>query len=200
LRRTILVLTAVLALASCDRQGVTTHPVRVTLDGTTERLPSTPEPARDPVTTRDGRYRLVAERHRDTGWDLLVLDLESDSSEPFLATEADEMDAALSPNGRWVAYASDATDRHEIYIRRFPAERREWQVSFTGGRSPLWSTDGTEIYYRAADGNVRAVRVDPSEFSVRIGSDRALFEDRFARGEDAWALLPDGSFLMRAAD
>ena len=63
----------------------------------------------------------------------------------------------ISPDGRWMAYTSDESGKSEIYVRPFPdVDKGKWQVSTSGGGSPLWSPDGRELFYLsngdAADG------------------------------------------------
>lgn len=55
--------------------------------------------------------------------------------------------ASISPDGRWLAYTSDASGRDEIYVTSFPDSRRRWQLSSAGGRHPQWRADGSELYY-----------------------------------------------------
>ncbi len=51
----------------------------------------------------------------------------------------------VSPDGRWLAYASDESGRFEIYVRPFPDTRTaKRQVSVAGGTEPRWSRDGRE--------------------------------------------------------
>jgi serine/threonine-protein kinase len=56
--------------------------------------------------------------------------------------------AEFSPDGRWLAYLSDESGRHEVYVRRFPGPGGRRQVSANGGAEPHWSKDGRAIYYR----------------------------------------------------
>ena len=72
--------------------------------------------------------------------DALLLDLA-----PNIATN---VQMNISPNGNWVAYNSNETGRPEVYVRPFPnVENGKWQASIGGGIGPLWSRDGTEIFY-----------------------------------------------------
>jgi Tol biopolymer transport system component len=69
---------------------------------------------------------------------------------PLLATPASETLAALSPDGRWIAYRGDESGRDEVYVRPFPnVHQGRWQVSTTGATAPRWSKDGRELYYLA---------------------------------------------------
>jgi len=58
-----------------------------------------------------------------------------------------EMDASLSPDGRWLAYASFETGRPEIYVQSFPRPGRKVRVSLDGGDYPLWTRGGKELLY-----------------------------------------------------
>jgi len=70
---------------------------------------------------------------------------------PLVATPFDEQSPSFSPDGRFVAYQSNASMRGEIYVRRYPATPEQWQVSTSGGESPIWSPDGKEIFYGSGD-------------------------------------------------
>jgi serine/threonine-protein kinase len=56
---------------------------------------------------------------------------------------------ALSPDGRWLAYAANASGQYEIYVRPFPGPGAPVQVSDSGGTEPAWSRDGRRLYFRA---------------------------------------------------
>jgi hypothetical protein len=67
---------------------------------------------------------------------------------PFLQTESNEEHAQFSPDGRWLAYTSDASGRPEIYVQSFPASGGTWRVSTHGGTHPRWRrSDGKELFY-----------------------------------------------------
>lgn len=65
----------------------------------------------------------------------------------------------FSPDGRWVAYESDESGRLEVYVQAFPLTSEKDRISVGGGTSPAWRTDGTELFYLAADRNMMAVPV-----------------------------------------
>jgi serine/threonine-protein kinase len=68
--------------------------------------------------------------------------------EPILATRYMESWPALSPDGEWLAYVSDRSGRLEVYAAPLDGEGDLIQVSLAGGIEPLWSRDGTELFYR----------------------------------------------------
>jgi eukaryotic-like serine/threonine-protein kinase len=82
---------------------------------------------------------------------------------PLIHSPANELWAEVSPDGRWVTYDSDESGQFEIYVRPFPDaySGSRWQISSGGGRQPLWSREGSEIFYRDFDGALLSVPVTP---------------------------------------
>jgi len=68
---------------------------------------------------------------------------------PLLQSPANEVSPALSPDGRWMAYASNESGRAEVYVRSFPGMSGRYQVSLEGGEEPVWSPRGGELFYRS---------------------------------------------------
>jgi len=91
-------------------------------------------------------YQITPDSARDI-WMLRSAD-SGFEAEPFLATSANERSPVFSPDGRWIAYASDESGRDEIYVRPYPGPGGKWPISRSGGREPVWSADGRELYYR----------------------------------------------------
>lgn len=117
---------------------------------------------------------------------------------PATTTASFEAQAAISPNGRWIAYASDRTGKAQVYVQPFPAvEEDRWPISVDGGDEPLWSRDGTELFFRNGDA-VMAVSVDDDE-GFSAGTPKVLFTgDYWAGGDSApnYDVTVDGRFLM----
>jgi serine/threonine-protein kinase len=116
------------------------------------------------------------------GGDIFIHELKggTSSSRPLLDTPAWEQWPELSPDGKWLAYASDETGRHEVYLRRFPDLGGRVQVSADGGVSPLWSRDGGRLYYvHRANENVMGVltelTISPGPAAI-LGPPRRLFD------------------------
>jgi len=98
----------------------------------------------------------VAER----GTDLGVLSLEEELPELLVATEFNERNAELSPDGRWLVYESEASGQYEIYVQPFPGvDEGRWQISTGGGSQPLWAPDGGQLFYLNPEGKLMAVTV-----------------------------------------
>lgn len=95
---------------------------------------------------------------------------------PLLVEDHDEMDPALSPDGRWLAYQSNETGSFEVYVRPFPdVGGGRWQVSIDGGHGPRWAHDGQEIFFRDRNRNLVAAEVDGSGTDFRARSPSVLF-------------------------
>ena len=114
--------------------------------------------------TPDGGHLLVAIQDAPNGQiDLGTLSLGSNPQlTPLLAGIYDERDGRLSPDGKWIVYQSDESGEPQIVVRAFPAVMTARAVISAGfGQLPVWSRDGREIFYRARDGTLMTVRVDP---------------------------------------
>jgi Tol biopolymer transport system component len=107
----------------------------------------------------DGKRLAFADSSSETGFDLWTLPLDlSDPEHPkagkpelFLRTMADEFEPAFSPDGRWIAYRSTAAGVNEIYVQPFPGPGGKWLISNGGGKHPVWSRNGRELFYQAPD-------------------------------------------------
>ena len=97
----------------------------------------------------------------DTGQDMMVATLGDQSAQPLVATRANELNAEISPDGRWVAYESDESGAYEIYVRPFPdASGGRWQISNGGGRKPLWNRNGRELFFVSRAGAMMAAALE----------------------------------------
>ncbi len=96
------------------------------------------------------------------------------SAGPY-ATKTNETNGQISPDGKWVAYASDESGAWEIYVTSFPGTAGKWQVSRGGGSEPRWRGDGKELFYIAPNGMLMAVPVDATN-SFATGTPEPLFQ------------------------
>jgi hypothetical protein len=107
--------------------------------------------------------------------------------------------AAVSPDGRWMAYRSNVSGRQEIYVERYPELGNRQQLSTDGGRIPLWSRDGRELFFSSQDGRQMFAVPVQSGTTLVAGRPRVLFEfELFAPGigNRPYDLAPDGRFLI----
>ena len=127
--------------------------------------------------SRDGRYLLYSEIAPKTGLDLWALPLNGDRKPVVvLQTPFNEKSGTFSPDGKWIAYDSDASGRPEVYVRAFPVSGDPWQVSKQGGSLPKWRADGKELFYMGADMNkVMAADVRIAGTSFQSDPPRELF-------------------------
>jgi hypothetical protein len=58
--------------------------------------------------------------------------------------------AAPSPDGRWLAFASDQSGAQQVYVGAMSGEGDLVQMSQSGGSEPIWSPDGKELFYRGS--------------------------------------------------
>ena len=82
--------------------------------------------------------------------------LRAGKPEAFLQTPADERHPAFSPDGRWLAYASDESGTFQTYVRAFPDTGGKWQISSSGGTYPMWSRSGRELFFETLDNHIFA--------------------------------------------
>jgi serine/threonine protein kinase len=126
---------------------------------------------------------------------------------PYLATKTNEIDGQISPDGRWLAYASNETGRYEVYVQSFPNPGGKRQVSTSGGHQPRWRHDGKELFYLALDSNITVVSVK-GDASLETSAPQSLFEVRFPRasipsavGRTQYYVSPDGQrFLVNMSE
>ena len=83
--------------------------------------------------------------------------------------------AQFSPDGRWIAYASNETGNLEIYVAPFPEVNGKWQVSTAGGQEPRWRHDGKELFFVSPEGKMMAVGVT-SGATFKAGVPVTLFQ------------------------
>jgi eukaryotic-like serine/threonine-protein kinase len=120
--------------------------------------------------SHDGKYVLY-----ERGTDLWFLTLPSLSSSLFLKALSPPRAGRFSPDGKWVAYASNESGKWEVYVTSFPEAHGKWQVSNAGGEQPRWRSDGRELYYLASDGKIMAAPVTTGA-NFDAGTPVALFQ------------------------
>jgi hypothetical protein len=136
----------------------------------------------------DGKLLAFLRRGSGTSQDIWILSLEDKKAEPFLNGQSYEAWPEFSPDGRFLAYASNITGQSEVYVTPYPGQPRGKRVSTQGGHSPVWSSDMRELYYLEISQSPRAKMI-VAEITTnpyfRILNRRVLF--------DVWGLGMNGS-------
>lgn len=142
----------------------------------------------------DGRLLTVTSANSDIG---TVAVAERDPTPTWIVNSTfGESDAAISPDGHFLAYTSRESGRPEIYVRQFPAGTGRWQISREGGSYARWAKGGRELFYRTSDG-IMSVPIDADGNTFRSGAPRALFRGDFLGGTDG---LPIEQFVFADYD
>jgi eukaryotic-like serine/threonine-protein kinase len=139
-------------------------------------------------------------------FDIWVLSIGDRKTRAVIHTAANEVTPEFSPDGRWLAYASNESGRHEVYVQPYPGPGERHLISTNGGEQPAWSTNGRELFY--VQGGLISGRGVPTLMSVRIatapvfqaGTPETVFEN--ADLNTAWGrsydVAPDGRRFLLA--
>jgi serine/threonine protein kinase len=117
--------------------------------------------------------------------------------EPLLDSSFDSGAPRFAPRGDWIAYVSDESGREEVYVRRYPGSERGNRISRGGGREPVWSVDGRELFYRRGN-QMMAVEIT-MEKELEVIDHVELWEAPYFSQElfgTNYDVAPDGRFLM----
>lgn len=149
----------------------------------------------------DARHLVFTRHDPQTKLDLWSVPLSGGAARPVLQTSFNEVQARISADGRWIAYASDESGTQEVYVRRYPSLDEPRLISVGGGGQPQWRADQRELFYLSHDGSLMAVAVGSDR--VSFGAPRRLFrtsiEDGPSGARDSYAVMADGrSFLIDA--
>lgn len=105
-------------------------------------------------------------------FNVAYVDLQQHKLVPIIKTPAPSSSSSLSPNGKWLAYASIETGTSEVYITEFPTGRGKWRASINGGSLPRWSPGGKQLFFVRA-GSLSAVDVDENN-GLQLGAPKAI--------------------------
>ena len=135
-------------------------------------------PAREDIIPNswsvDGQ-QILCTNQGPSRWYLMLAPTGGGAPIPLLNSKANETNGQISPDGKWVAYASDESGVWEIYVTSFPGAAGKWQVSRGGGTEPRWRADGNELFYIAANGMLMAVPVK-HQVGFASGTPEPLFQ------------------------
>jgi Tol biopolymer transport system component len=169
----------------------------VSADGTTEWVTKSPHWQKATSFWPRGPVVLINDIPTESGRsDIFELRLDQPAAQPrpLVATEAADVEAVFSPDGRFIAYEQTVDGAQEVYIQRYPGGPRT-RVSVDGGRRPVWNPKGGEIFFGSAKGTMAV----PVRDGVPVATPTVLFEEL---GDDqgavslTWAVSPDGSRFL----
>jgi Tol biopolymer transport system component len=138
------------------------------------KAPSGEQPLRLQDWSQDGRFLIYYTPDSKTKADVWWLSLPDGKKEPFLNSTANEWQAQLSPDGQWLAYASDETGQAEVYVQRFPKGDTKTKISVSGGVQPQWRRDGKELFYLSLQNKLMSIEVH-SASSQQFRAAREVF-------------------------
>jgi serine/threonine-protein kinase len=160
-----------------DQQGkITTY--KVPADGSArpeQLLPEVPQSVDEAEYSSDGRW-IIFRGGSGGGRDIYAIRPGLDSvAQAIVNGPAEEFSPALSPDGKWLAYASDETGITEVFVRPFPdAGSGKYPVSRNGGSEPRWSHSGRELFYRDGTERLVSAEIAPGD-GFRILVEKPLF-------------------------
>ena len=140
----------------------------------------------------------------NTTYDLMMVSLDKDHQvRPLVRTRFIEENGEISPDGRWLAYQSNQSGQHEVYVRPFPdVTSGHFQISAGGGTRPLWARSGRELFYVGPTGTLMSAPIRPGT-TWTAGTARKILEGgRYFFGSGrinhrTYDVSPDGRrFLM----
>jgi serine/threonine-protein kinase len=173
-------------------------------DGTGEEEVLLPMPASDwdvqlpTAYSPDGRQVILMRRGVGKGWDLLVSTVAPsgrlEAPRPLAGGKGDQVVATFSPDGRWVAFASDESGQPEVYVQPFPGPGGRQQLSQGGGYAPFWGADG-QLYFLSRS-RLMAVPVTTTGGFFGVATPRVVYEP-VPQVVNGLAVAPDGrAFLL----
>ncbi len=141
----------------------------------------------------DGGSILYTTSARDEPLRLMIADLNergvAGKPRPLHESSVRELQAEISPDGRWVAYVSHESGAPEIYVHSFPTAGARIRVSTEGGGSPRWSRDGRELFYWAGTPTTKLMAVEiPGGDALRPGPPKQVFRQLVGT---TWDVTPD---------
>ncbi len=152
--------------------------------------------------SRDGKFVIYSAFNPKTSWDIVVMPLTGGTAPiQFAATDAEERHGHFSPDGRWIAYTLQQGGTPEVYVQPFPATGAKWQVSSGGGRQPVWSANGRELFYLSPELKLTAAEVTTGSSGFAVGASRVMAETRVVSLErtnhgNSFAVTPDGQRFL----
>jgi Tol biopolymer transport system component len=147
------------------------------------------------------RFLTLKESAGNRDYGIALLDMASRKVTPIIdLPDSAQHSSAVSPDGTWMAYASNETGRYEVWIEPFPQTGKRYQVTRDGGSHPMWHPDGQALYFDRDQQMFRlpvnakdlSARVDPAPLPIK-GFAQAEYRRQFdlmANGRQFLMLFP----------
>ena len=150
-------------------------------------------------SSASAHYLMMAQLNSVTGWDIwrISLDAEDARPEPFLSQAYDEAWSQISPDEKWLAYASAETDHMEIYVQPMDGSSPSRIVSTSSGAQLNWSSMSDEIYYLAGN-TILSRRVDQQNGRIILDKTEKAFNIPFPIA-GKWSLSIDNKRFLTLA-
>ena len=145
--------------------------------GPEQELLSLPLGPSQPTHWSDDGRNVIFTRSGGSGKnELWVLPMDGEGkAAPYLPTPSSAAQGSLSPDGKWMAYASSESGAMDIYVAPFPNPTSKWRISTAGGMQPRWRADGKELFYLTPDKTLMAVSIPSPD---RAAVPAPLFQTR----------------------
>jgi Tol biopolymer transport system component len=147
----------------------------------------------------DGKHLLYTTGGASGNRDIWVLSMDGTrEARPFRDTPFNEGEAEFSPDGQWVAFASDESGESQVYVAPFPGPGGKWPISTTFGRLPRWRRDGKELFFEARGGVLMSAAVSGEKGVFDVGPVRTLLGGVSGGGSARrrWDAAPDGQHFL----
>ena len=170
------------AVAFLSVRAEKAHLYEAPADGTGKEAPLVVDDAGEnyPSFSLDGRYLIFGRFTMTAGsrqeiWAVPLFGVRKPF--PILQNQQSNVSLpALSPDAKWLAYVSAESGQPQVYVVPFPHGAGKWQISTSGGSSPLWRGDGRELFYMSSDNKIMSAEITESGSGPVIGSVHALFQ------------------------
>jgi eukaryotic-like serine/threonine-protein kinase len=154
-----------------------------------------------PQYSPDGKY-LVYVREQGVGA-VAIMAKPLGGGDPITVLNTPGLQATLplfsvSPDGKWIAYASGESGNYEVYVAPFPNGEGKWQVSNGNATIPVWRRDSKELYYLSVSGDLFATEIGERGNELQMGTPKLLFRANLAPMGTLYDVAPDGeSFVVQ---
>jgi len=176
---------------------------RADLTGDVQRLTGSPWGQSPASWHPNGKFFAFVQASERTNPDIWILPMEGDETSGWKAGEptvlvntgASETTPQFSPDGKWLAYVSNASGPFEVYVRPFPGAGGPWQISSGGGTAPVWSRARQELFYGTLDQQLMVASYRVENGSFQRDPPRLWSKTRYlVRGpRRSYDLHPDGN-------